>query len=88
MTDTDSNHTPPSNLPADAPWWARWLVAEWKDFWKWLNTWLIGTLAGLPGVYELMPEKYQAMIPASWMHWVMVAVGVATFINLVRKKKE
>ena len=83
-----------SNVPADAPWWARWWAAwwnrsflpEWARFLTWLNTYLIGTLVALPGMYEMLPAQYQMLIPTPWLHWIEVAVGVATFVNMLRHK--
>lgn len=86
MVDPEKTIPPVNNLPADAPWWARWMVAEWRDFYKWLNSYFIGAMIALPSAYEVLPKQYQDMIPVSAMHWLQALLGLATFVNLMKKK--
>lgn len=74
-----------STLPADAPWWARWLAAEWRGFWKWSNTYLLGLAGAIPAAYEGVPGLKDA-IPAHYMHYVEITLAALTFFNLLRRK--
>lgn len=76
-----------SNLPADAPWWARWLVAEWGQAWRWLSVqWplICGTLAE---VYAQYGDEIAKHVPPNWVpHIVAAAFWLTMALRLMKQK--
>lgn len=72
-------------MPKDAPWWARWMVAEWRDCWRWLSTYLIGAAALAPVAYEQIGALKDAM-PPQVFHWIETGLVALIFFQNVRKK--
>lgn len=88
MAETEPVVTQPKDfveLPPEAPWYLKWMVAEWRSFWSWATTYLLGAAMALPSAYESIPGLKDS-IPAAWLHWVQTALAVITFVNLLRKK--
>ena len=73
------------NLPADAPWWARWMVANVKDCWKWASTWLIALAAAAPMLYENVGQL-QALISPSVYHYIQSALVMLVFVGRIKKQ--
>jgi hypothetical protein len=61
------------------------LADEWKQAWKWLQTWLIAALSVSPLLYDQF-SALQDVIPAPTFKIGMAVLGVLTLINNVRKK--
>lgn len=61
------------------------LTSEWKEAWKWLQTWLVATLSVAPLLYDQL-ALLQDVIPATTFKIAMAVLGVLTLINTVRKK--
>ena len=84
MSDTD--------LPADAPWWARWLVANVREAWKWASVqWPVFCAVCLE-VYAQFSDQVdsfvQSLIPATWYpHFIAGAFIVGAFVRLLRKRQ-
>ena len=74
-----------SSLPADAPWWARWMVANWKDAWKWLSTWLIAIAAAAPMLYENLGPLKDAISPTV-CHYAQSLLVVLIFLGRIKKQ--
>lgn len=73
------------NIPPDAPWWARWLVAEWRDAWRWLSTWLIGAAACAPIAYEQIGTLRDSL-PPHLFHWIETGLVVLIFLQNIKRK--
>lgn len=61
------------------------LATEWKQAWKWLQTWLIAALSVAPLLYDQL-QGMQAVLPPTWFKGCMALLGILTIINNVRKK--
>lgn len=73
------------NMPQDAPWWARWLAAEWRDAWRWLSTWLIAAAAVAPMAYENL-SVLQNNLPPNIFHWIETGIVCLIFFQNIRRK--
>lgn len=78
-----------TDLPADAPWWARWIVANYRDWFKWLSQWFFVALGIVPVLRE-NSDWFQAHLSAPQFHYLMTALAVlgfiSRFINQTRKE--
>ena len=74
-----------SNLPADAPWWARCLADEWRDCWKWLSTWLVAIASAAPLLYQNV-EMIQQAVPVNVYHWIQSGLTAIIFLSLIKTK--
>lgn len=61
------------------------LSAEWKQAWRWLQTWLIAALSVAPLLYDQL-GLLQDYLPAPYFKAGMAVLGVLTIVNNVRKK--
>lgn len=61
------------------------LADEWKQAWKWLQTWLITILSVAPLAYDQL-ATLQDVLPPTWFKVGMAVLGILTLINNVRKK--
>lgn len=52
-------HLPP--LPAEAPWWAKYLVANRAVIAKEFSTWILALLAAVPFIQEAVPDLHLSM---------------------------
>lgn len=59
---------------------------EWRQAWRWLQTWLIAALSVAPLLYDQF-ALLQDYVPAMWFKGGMAVLGTLTLINTVRKKK-
>lgn len=62
------------------------LADEWRQAWRWLQTWLIAALSIAPLLYDQF-ALLQDFIPTPWFKGGMAVLGGLTLINTVRKKK-
>lgn len=87
----DPNVTQPlTPLPADAPWWARWLRDNWRAIFREVSTWLItatGVLAGLAEVLPVYAPTLSQYIGDSLLHKLTVACAIAALIAKFVKQK-
>ena len=82
---------PTSSMPADAPWWARWLDENIKEAWKWASMRWPAVCAAAAEVYALDPKGTQdfikSVVPASWWpHIVAMAFVASMFFRAWRQK--
>jgi hypothetical protein len=61
------------------------LADEWRQAWKWLQTWLIAALGIAPLLYDQL-ASLQDVLPPTWFKSAMAVLGILTLINNVRKK--
>lgn len=61
------------------------LADEWREAWKWLQTWLIAALGIAPLLYDQM-APLQEVLPPAWFKAAMGVLAALTVINNVRKK--
>ena len=89
MTEPDSTLPPGSNLPKDSPWWARWLVANWTEGWKFLSV-------NVPIIAFAVIEADQAsggqvieLVPASWRpHLAAAALFFTALLRFIKQSKK
>lgn len=74
-----------TDLPPDAPWWARMLVSNWQDFWKWLSTWFIALAAAAPLAFEHLPEMKQYVSETTFHN---LEAALVFLILLARLKRQ
>jgi len=83
-----------TDLPPDAPWWARWIVANVDQAWKWGSVWWPAVCASSLEIYAQDPkaanEFLQTVIPASWWPHLLAGGFVVSMIlrvlNLAKAK--
>lgn len=78
-------HLPP--LPANAPWWATYVVSNWRQIYKAASTWVIAVIAAVPMLQEILPTL---RLDQAWDHRLTALLAVlaivAKFVN--QKPKE
>lgn len=74
-----------TDLPPDAPWYARWFVANVKAFYKWLSTWLIAVAAAAPLLYENLPELQKELSPTLY-HYLQTALVLSIFLARIKRQ--
>lgn len=75
------------NLPKDAPWWARWIVANWREGWRWWSSnWSI--LCGIgTEIYATHQPEIDSVIPSAWLpHIAAAAFVMTTVLRFVQQK--
>lgn len=83
-----------TDLPPDAPWWARWLDANIKQCWKWASVWWPAVCTVAAETYAQNPQEItgyvQSLVPANWWPHIIAAGFVvsmaARVINFKPKK--
>ena len=80
MADPEATNPPlrrSTDLPSDAPWWARWFVANIKEAGQWASVRFGAIIAVLAEVYAADPAGVQAVVkdwvPISW--WPHIVAG-------------
>lgn len=74
-----------TDLPADAPWYARWFVANVRAFYKWLSTWLIAAAAAAPLLYEHLPDLQKEISPTLY-HYLQTALVLSIFVARIKRQ--
>ena len=85
-----------TDLPADAPWWARWMVANIDEAWKWGSMWWPFLCASALEIYAAMPEEVNAaikdVVPETWMPHILAGGFAFSMIlrvlNLAKVKRQ
>lgn len=72
-----------NGLPADAPWWARWVVSNWRDAWRWISVQLAVILGAVPIAYENV-ALVREYVSASTLHH---AIAVLALLQIVGRLK-
>ena len=66
-------------MPPDTPWWAKLLVYNVRNFYKWTSTWVIAVAAAAPMALEFLPQL-QGKIPTSWEHYLETGLAILAFV--------
>lgn len=85
MSDTEKTAPPGTSLPADAPWWARWMVDNARECWRWLSTWMIAAAAAAPMLYENIGALQSAVSPSAY-HYIQSALVALIFLGRIKKQ--
>lgn len=70
-------------LPDTAPWWAKYLVANWKQIYRYASTWFLAALAAVPLAQEALPTL---QLDQHWDHALTVLFAVLTICARVVKQ--
>ena len=70
------------DFPPDTPWWAKLLVGNIRDCYKWFSTYFTLTLAALPMIYEYAPDLAGNM-SATERHYLMTGLAILTFLSRI-----
>lgn len=80
-----------TDLPPDAPWWARWLDTNVREAWRWATVRWSGAVAIAAEVYaanaDTLNGYVQHEIPTEWWPHVVAAISIATMIFRVTNLK-
>lgn len=88
-----------TDLPDDAPWWARWLDANFRDAWRWASVWWPGLCAAAIEIWAQLPAEQQqqfldsliSLIPVSLRPHALASIFCASIVlrvlNLARRKE-
>jgi len=64
------------------------LVEDWKAVWRWLSVQFGALVVLLPVAWATLPDETKAIIPESWLPWIVGAVGVCVVVGrLVDQRK-
>lgn len=87
MPDATGNLADASNadpdMPADAPWYARYLSAKFRCISREIRFWLAAVTAVAPTAYEYLP-KIQSYLPPPVFHICVSGLGIFTAIGIAR----
>ena len=71
-----------TDLPADAPWWAKWLEANVHEAWKWASVRWSALCFAVAEVYAMDPGGFKQFvhdhIPATWWPHLVGGAFLAT----------
>ena len=74
-----------TDLPPDAPWWARWIVANAREGWKFLSFNVPIISAAVIEADQASGGQLMNLLPATWRPHVaalgLVGVALLRFIN-------
>jgi len=70
------------DFPEGTPWWARLLVSNIRDCYKWFSTYFTLALAALPLIYEYAPDLADHLSPTE-KHWLMTGLALLTFLSRI-----
>ena len=90
MMDTEATDPGPlrrsTDLPPDAPWWARWFVANIREAWRWASVRWGAGVAIVAEVYAQDPAGVQkfveGFVPNSW--WPHIIAGGSALAVILR----
>lgn len=88
MTDSENSAAPIApalSLPADAPWWARWLVDNAAEWWRWWSTWFTTAAAAAPLVYDNV-SQIQAVVSPTCFHWIESVLVILIFVGRMKRQ--
>lgn len=77
-------------LPADAPWWARWLRDNWQQIYREWSSWLISAAGALAALNELLPALSPSLaehLNPMVMNWLTAACAIAALIAKFVKQR-
>lgn len=78
-----------TDLPADAPWWAKWIIANAREGWKMFSVQWPVIIGVLIEIYQTFPDEVKAIVPGSWMPHLAAAAFLATAaLRFVNQSKE
>lgn len=78
-------------LPANAPWWAKWLVDNYKTIWKDASSWCFALVAFLASLGEVIPIIFADADHSydKYIHWAIVGSAAAGYIvKYIRQRPE
>lgn len=70
-------------LPEGSPWWARWLVDNWKSAYKWASTWFLALLAAVPLIQEALPSL---QLEHRWDHALTTLLAILAIVARVTRQ--
>lgn len=73
-------------LPESAPWWARWIVANWRTIWLQASTWFLGLITFLAGLPLAVPDL-KDYLSGPVFHWLMIACAVSGLVAKFVKQR-
>ena len=69
-------------LPAEAPWYIRWLVANWRTIWREFSTWFIAAAGLLAAMPEVAPDLWHQLgFGEAITHYASMACALAALIS-------
>lgn len=68
------------DLPPDSPWWARAIVGNWRNWYKWFTTWIFALLAVTPEL-DQHAEWFQSVLSPEQFHHLVTALAILGFIS-------
>ena len=85
----DAPAGPLAPLPDSAPWWAKWMVANARQAWRWGSVrWPVFCAIGCE-VYAQYGDQIIAYIPESWRpHLLAAAFGVTIILRVINLSKD
>lgn len=81
-----------ADLPPDAPWWARWIVANVGEAWHWASMRWPAFCAACCEVYAQYTDPINAFVashvPKNWMPHLLAAAFVVSMLLRVLKQSK
>ena len=77
-----------TDLPTDAPWWARWFVANANEAWRWFSVQIPLWCGGAAALWPMYGDEIIAHVPQSWISYIVAGGFWLTMgSRLVNQKK-
>lgn len=57
------------------------LVEGWKSAWRWFSVQAGGLVVLMPVAWATLPDETKAIIPESWLPWIVGVVGVCVVVG-------
>lgn len=80
-----------TELPADAPWWAKWLVENWRAIAHEFSSWFLWAIGALAAAAEFMPmwlPEAKQYLSGPTLHYAIAACALAGFLSKYIKQKD
>jgi hypothetical protein len=71
-------------LPSDAPWWARWLVGNWRTIYLQVSSWFIaaiGLLQTSAVASELWVPQLKPYLSGHTLHLLTLSLAIAAMVS-------
>lgn len=79
----------PSAFPPDTPWWAKLLVENVRDCWRWTSVRISALVVVAPMLLEYAPQAtplFSSLLTPTQEHYLISALGLLALLGRITKQ--
>ena len=76
-----------TDIPPDAPWWARLIIGEWRSAWKWLSVQVAFLIGAGAELQALAPDFLNQYASPQVQHHIMGALAVLVILGRIKNQE-